>query len=220
MLSHDVVALKDCFKCWHALGRLRDGQEMSFAYQHVIKPMQIRSELERLLHVIQGAQPRTVVEIGTATGGTLFLFCRYASRDGVIVSIDLRRGRFGNGYPIAKIPLYKSFAMNGQRVVLIRGDSHLDRTYSKARKALMDRIVDFLFIDGDHTYDGVKADFEMYSKLVAPGGIIAFHDIAEQAPETGCQVSRYWNEIKHHHRHEEIIETAGQGWAGIGLLYL
>jgi hypothetical protein len=34
-----------------------------------------------------------------------------------------------------------------------------------------------LFIDGDHTYEGVRRDFEMYSPLVRKGGIIAFHDI-------------------------------------------
>jgi len=44
--------------------------------------------------------------------------------------------------------------------------------------------LDFLFIDGDHTYEGVKRDFEMYSPLVRNGGIIAFHDIVKHPPET------------------------------------
>jgi predicted O-methyltransferase YrrM len=39
---------------------------------------------------------------------------------------------------------------------------------------------DFLFIDGDHTYQGVKQDFQMYSPLVKKGGIVAFHDIVKQ----------------------------------------
>jgi predicted O-methyltransferase YrrM len=42
---------------------------------------------------------------------------------------------------------------------------------------LKDNKVDFLFIDADHSYEGVKKDFEMYSPLVRKGGIIAFHDI-------------------------------------------
>jgi hypothetical protein len=33
-----------------------------------------------------------------------------------------------------------------------------------------------LFIDGDHRYEGVRRDFEMYSPLVGAGGLIAFHD--------------------------------------------
>jgi len=36
--------------------------------------------------------------------------------------------------------------------------------------------IDFLFIDGDHSYEGVKTDFELYSKLLSDKGIIAIHD--------------------------------------------
>ena len=42
--------------------------------------------------------------------------------------------------------------------------------------------LDFLFIDGDHSYAGVKQDFEKYSGYVKRGGLIAFHDIRPQAP--------------------------------------
>lgn len=37
-------------------------------------------------------------------------------------------------------------------------------------------LYDLLFIDADHTYEGVKADHERYAPLVASGGIVAFHD--------------------------------------------
>jgi predicted O-methyltransferase YrrM len=33
-----------------------------------------------------------------------------------------------------------------------------------------------VFIDGDHSYEGLKADWEGWSRLIAPGGIIALHD--------------------------------------------
>ena len=36
--------------------------------------------------------------------------------------------------------------------------------------------IDFLFIDGDHSYEGVRTDFELYSKLLSDKGIIAIHD--------------------------------------------
>ncbi|MEO0196406.1 MAG: class I SAM-dependent methyltransferase [candidate division WOR-3 bacterium] len=39
--------------------------------------------------------------------------------------------------------------------------------------------LDFLFIEGNHSYEGVKMDFEMYFPLVRKGGIIAFHDIVK-----------------------------------------
>jgi predicted O-methyltransferase YrrM len=76
-----------------------------------------------------------------------------------------------------------------------------------------------LFIDGDHSYEGVKKDFEMYSPLVAEGGLIAFHDIAVHTKFTGCEVDRLWNEIKPAFRHREIIADLKQGWAGIGVVW-
>jgi len=36
--------------------------------------------------------------------------------------------------------------------------------------------ISFLFIDADHAYDGVKADWELYSPHVKEDGLIAFHD--------------------------------------------
>lgn len=36
--------------------------------------------------------------------------------------------------------------------------------------------VDFVFIDGDHSYEGLRGDWEAWRKLVAPDGIIALHD--------------------------------------------
>jgi hypothetical protein len=38
------------------------------------------------------------------------------------------------------------------------------------------REIDFLFIDGDHTYDGLRGDWEAWSTLIAPGGHVALHD--------------------------------------------
>ena len=133
----------------------------------IIRPMQIKEEILQLLKILAERRPKVILEIGTANGGTLFLFTRVASDDAIIVSVDLPEGKFGGGYPDWKVPLYKSFARKNQQVHLIRADSHDPETFEKVKRILNDRKVDFLFIDGDHTYEGVKKDFEMYSKLVA-----------------------------------------------------
>ena len=39
--------------------------------------------------------------------------------------------------------------------------------------------IDLLFIDGDHSYEGVKLDFELYSKLLTPKGVVILHDSDE-----------------------------------------
>lgn len=150
----------------------------------LIRPMQIREELERLLEILECLRPRVIVEIGTARGGTLFLWTRVASRDALIASIDLPGGPFGGGYPRLKALLYKRFALPGQRIVLLRGDSHDPATLEGVKRILRGQPVDFLFIDGDHSYEGVRRDFEMYSQLVREGGLIVLHDIVPGPPST------------------------------------
>ena len=105
----------------------------------------------------------------------------------------------------------------GQSLRLIRADSHDKITLEKVLSIYQESI-DFLFIDGDHTYEGVKKDFEMYSPLVVDKGIIAFHDVAPHTPESGCEVNKFWNEIKPLYEHVEIIRDVDQKWAGIGVI--
>ncbi|MEM1990703.1 MAG: hypothetical protein QW782_08765 [Candidatus Bathyarchaeia archaeon] len=89
-----------------------------------ISPIQINEEIAQLLNLLAELKPKTLLEIGTANGGTLFLFCQVAEPDATIISIDLPGGPFGGGYPEWRIPLYKSFAKERQRIHLIRGNSH------------------------------------------------------------------------------------------------
>ena len=173
-----------------------------------------------MLEIVKELKPKRILEIGAAGGGTLFLFSYIADPEAIVISVDLPGGPFGGGCPEWKIPLFKGFAKSGQKIELLRADSHDPKTLEKIKEILGERSLDFLFIDGDHTYGGVKRDFEMYSPLVRKGGIIAFHDIMEHPPETGCEVSKFWNEIKHSYKHLEIFEDRNQGWAGIGVLYV
>jgi hypothetical protein len=76
---------------------------------------------------------------------------------------------------------------------------------------------DFLFIDGDHTYEGVEGDFEMYSPLVRRGGTIAFHDIVPGPPENVGGVPDFWNEIEHGFSYVELVKGGRQSGYGIVL---
>jgi predicted O-methyltransferase YrrM len=86
--------------------------------------------------------------------------------------------------------------------------------------------IDLLFIDGDHSYNGVKKDFTDYSPLVRKGGWIAFHDIIPAGlKDEGVQrggwtggVPEFWNEVKRTCEHFEIIENTQQDGSGIGVL--
>ena len=191
---------------------------LDFVYKEkAIKPGQVRYEITQLCKILEKRKPKIVLEIGTANGGTLFLFSKIASKNKncLIISIDLPKGMFGGGYSVLRIPLYKSF---GKNIKLLRLNSHKKETLKKVKKLLNGKKIDFLFIDGDHTYQGVKKDFEMYGPLVKKDGLIVFHDIVEHPKETGCEVSKFWKEIKNKYKYKEIVEDWNQGWAGIGII--
>ncbi|MEM5831577.1 MAG: class I SAM-dependent methyltransferase, partial [Candidatus Aenigmatarchaeota archaeon] len=159
------------------------------------------------------------MEIGTANGGTLFCFCKLAREDATIISVDLPEGPFGGGYPEWKIPIYQAFTKGNQKLFLLRKDSHNQETLEEVKNILSGNKLDFLFIDGDHTYEGVKKDFEMYSPLVREGGIIAFHDIINKDPlRKDIEVPKFWSVLKNRYRINEIIFDKFN--YGRGLLFL
>lgn len=185
-----------------------------------IAPKQIKSEILTLLKILNKVKPRVVCEIGTALGGTLFLFSRILCAEGCLISLDLPGGKFGGGYPKWKIPMYRSFVAYGTELHLIRADSHSKDCVKQLEKILKGRQIDFLFIDGDHTYEGVRQDFENYKGFVDSKGIIAFHDIIHVPHEPEWKVYRFWNQIKKEYKNIEIIEGKNQPWGGIGILFL
>jgi Predicted O-methyltransferase len=186
----------------------------------LIYPGQIRSEFVQLATLIQQRKPRVIVEIGTANGGTLFAWCALAHPQAMVISIDLPGGIHGGGYPYWKSFIYRRFAQSGQTLHLLRADSHLSGTLNLLKTLLPPEGIDFLFIDGDHTYEGVKADFEMYSPLVRRGGLLALHDICVHPPAMNCHVDKFWQEIRQRHKSWEFIENPNQGGFGIGLFEL
>jgi predicted O-methyltransferase YrrM len=204
------------------LHELDDIVEFTFNFKALgisIKPTQVKDEIRDLLRHLT-PKPKVVLEIGTASGGALFMFARIAQPDATIISIDLPGGMFGGGYPKWKSPLYKSFAHGQQKVYLLCGDSHDPAAASKVQKILGERKIDFLFIDGDHTYEGVKKDFEMYSSLVRNGGIIALHDIVHGTLENVGGVPKFWSEIKCKFEYLEIVKSWNQKGYGIGIIYV
>jgi cephalosporin hydroxylase len=198
------------------------GRLMNFIFKEngeVISCLQVFSEIEQLLQLLKSVKPRVVLEIGTNRGGNLFLLTRTAAPDALIVSVDLPGGEFGGGYPLWRVPLYRNFAMQNQHVELVRGNSHSPETLCRAERKLDGRKVDFLFIDGDHTYEGVKQDYEMFSPLVREGGMIGLHDILPAPGFPTCHVDKFWNELKNSHsNYLEFIHDRNQGWAGIGIV--
>lgn len=184
------------------------------------RPAQVKSEILALLSEVRKNPPHLMLEIGTATGGSLFMLARVAAPSAEIISIDLPFGKYGAGYFPYRLPLYQEFASPMQKMHLLRCDSHLAATEEKLEKILGGRQLDFLFIDGDHSYEGAKKDFETYKRFVRPGGLVAVHDIAKTPNNSDSKVEKLWNEIKGQYRNEEYIDDPDQQWAGIGVIHI
>lgn len=193
---------------------------VSFAMrERAIAVQQVPSEIMEFAKLIAELKPRITLEIGTSRGGSLFILCRLTTRDGTIISVDMPGAGYGEAYTSAHARLFELFPSKGQSLTLVKADSHSLETLKRVENLLNGKRVELLFIDGDHSYEGVKMDFEMYSPLVADGGMIAFHDIAVHTKFANCEVNRFWDEVKLGFRHLEIIADPRQGWAGIGVLW-
>jgi predicted O-methyltransferase YrrM len=194
---------------------------IEIAFNSSFSPIQIKEEIENLLLILDKIKPKVILEIGTARGGTLFLFSNIAHEEATLISVDLYQ-------TIEAKALFKYIKKEKQKIFLIQGDSHNIETLKKIKEILKDNKVDFLFIDGDHSYEGVKKDFEMYSPLVRKGGIIAFHDIipdyyAKYGIKTDSragEIYKFWNEVKEKYEHLEIVKDRNQDGYGIGVLFV
>ena len=184
----------------------------------LIGALQKPFELSQFLNLISGTNLRTIIEIGTAKGGVFYALCQSAVSTAKIISIDMPGGDFGGGYTEEDMERYNTFGKEKQELSFILQDSHHSDTKKELERILNKDQVDLLFIDGDHTYNGVKKDFEMYGPLVKEGGLIAFHDICFHPHFPDCQVDRFWKELKSQHETWEYIDPQDNTWGGIGVL--
>ena len=198
---------------------------------------QLREEIRGLSETVAAEDPETVLEIGTLRGGTFYVWCRHLDTAEQLVSLDLP----GRDLKQRRDDLLREFAPS-KDVDVVRGNSHEEETFEETAETLEDE-ADFLFIDGDHTYEGVKDDFETYKELAADDAVVAFHDIVPHArkkkeckrrlreyddleprhvavgnPEWG--VSEFWDEVKDDYETKEIIAHPQQLGKGVGVLYL
>jgi predicted O-methyltransferase YrrM len=140
--------------------------------------------------------------------------CRLAAPDATVISIDLPKPN-----DTELLAQLEELARPGQKLVCLRDDSHDASTYEKVRRILEGRRLSMLFIDGDHSYSGAKRDYEIYSRLVRPGGIIVLHDIVENLEHPSYGVAQLWKELRPQSDYLEIIDNHHHlTGCGIGIL--
>jgi predicted O-methyltransferase YrrM len=183
---------------------------------------QIPEEFNELLKIYKELKPKNVLEIGSLLGWSLKRFIENAPKDSNIISIDFPVREFVNPsdsrvdqQEFGHLILWKRWAKQNNVNLFVLPFSSFQQTTLEQVKTISKEL-DFVFIDGDHRYEAIKNDYYFYSPLVRKGGIIAFHDIAENEEGGG---HRFWNEIKNNFKHKEIL-FSDKKEKGIGVLYV
>lgn len=78
----------------------------------------------------------------------------------------------------------------------------------------------YAYIDGDHSFEGVKRDFELFSGMMEAGGIMTFHDVCvdKQTDWGECGVKRFWEEYMP--KYEAINRITINKDCGLGIIQL
>jgi len=161
-------------------------------------------ELEQLLAVVDRLAPASVLEVGCWHGGTLWHWLQFG---GTVVAVDDEMRLAAD---------WKQWAREaGAKLHLLQGVSQDPEIVEQAREI---GPYDFIFIDADHTYDAVKADWENYRDMARPGGIFAFHDTQHIGDPT-YGVEQLWGEIIQE-TDTRWMHVAQTTHCGIGMLWI
>lgn len=179
------------------------------------KASQRADELPPFIDLLQREGVRSYLEIGARHGDTFHVVAQALPAGSRVVAVDLGGGAWGTRTSVKALKSAVKDLKHSYDAHLILGDSTQARVIERVRAL---GPFDAILIDGDHRYEGVKADWLAYGPM---GRIVAFHDIVGQGNVTRdaaalpVEVPRLWSEI----RTLDAVEFVGRGSRmGIGVL--
>jgi predicted O-methyltransferase YrrM len=131
---------------------------------------------------------KRLVEIGVYFGASTKLLRSVMAPGGEIVGVDpFFRGRLG-------LPFQK-WTAERQLADSANGSARLIDAFSQDAVKTWSSPIDFLFIDADHSWKGIDADWKNWSKFIEPGGIVALHDALPVSFRADEDSVRYYAEV-------------------------
>jgi ubiquinone/menaquinone biosynthesis C-methylase UbiE len=147
-----------------------------------------------LFSLMEAMRPRRYVELGSHAGASFFSACQHLKMNGgygEAIAVDIWEGDHQAGFYDEhvfnnfKYQLKKHFPKNG---------SYIRGYFSQAVKMFEKNSIDLLHIDGLHTYEAVKEDYETWLPVLSENGVILFHDTSEYQGDFG--VWQLFEEVK------------------------
>lgn len=143
------------------------------------QPQTQTTEAERSLLCEHVPEKKVLVEVGVFEGFTTRLLAEAADHDAIVYGVDpFFAGRIGISWGLR-------IATAVNRKHLANGRLRFVRALSTEVGSSIPDTVDFVFIDADHSLDGISADWMFWSKRCRPGGVIALHDTIPCARDDG-----------------------------------
>lgn len=174
-----------------------------------LKLQQVPEEYANIICKVLERKPNSYLEIGIGNGGSWLTFSH------------INRKTLKTSHAVDNLSYYQAIGQKIQEIDYIKEflsleieDVQFHNMDSKVYLTNCTNRYDVIFIDGDHSYEGVKSDYQHALPLINNNGIMIFHDIASVGAPG---VVKFWNEIKKHHNHEEFIYS---NTCGMGLIYL
>jgi hypothetical protein len=146
------------------------------------------------MFLIELTRPNVLVELGTHYGDSYCAFCQAVNALKLPTCCwavdtwqgDPQAGLYGEEVLADLRTHHDTCGYN-------RFSTLLQSTFDKALGSFDESSVDLLHIDGFHTYDAVKHDYETWLPKMSEQGIILFHDVCEEQP--GFGVRQLWLEV-------------------------
>ncbi|MCB8878378.1 rhamnan synthesis F family protein [Acidisoma silvae] len=164
--------------------------------------------------IISALQPVSVVELGTHNGVSFAAFCEAMQRNalpGRCYAVDSWEGDEQAGWYGEEV--FANLATFVQARYAAFAEM-LRMRFDKALPYFSDGSIDLLHIDGLHTYDAVKNDFETWLPKLSAKGVILFHDTNVREGDFG--VWKLWEELRQRYPSFEFLHAHGLGVLAVG----
>jgi hypothetical protein len=163
------------------------------------------------LWLIGYKRPKVLVELGSHTGFSYFSFCQAVVDHGLgtqCYCVDTWQGEDHAGHYDNSI--FETFSEYHDKYFSVFSRK-IRKTFDEASVEFSNDSIDLLHIDGLHSYEAVKRDYDTWLPKVKDGGVILFHDISVK--ERGFGVWKLWDEIKS--EAEECLEFSHSNGLGV-----
>jgi hypothetical protein len=159
-------------------------------------------------------KPKVVVELGVSDGQSYTAFCQAVKTLKLNTQCygidtwkdDISLGEYGEKN-YAELSFYNQMEYS-------EFSRLLRMTFNEALTHFKDGSIDLLHIDGSHTYENVKNDFNAWLPKMSPAGVMVFHDTFIKDKDFG--VWKLWEEISRQYSSFEFVHGCGLGVAAIG----